>query len=135
MTCSGRGPDPRPAPEPTVPHEHSPYGLPGALLEPPPPRIVLRAEHPVAAMVRGRRRSHQHSIFPVPAEHPLAPDPVGRGVYEHQPVSDLAHLHGATPGGAVPSRADTLRHGVPLAYAARLRRPRHGGRMERWGDR
>lgn len=29
----------------------------------------------------------------------------------------------------------TLRHGVPLAHAARLRRPRHGGRMERWGDR
>src|SRR5215831_13026988 len=56
-------------------------------------------------------------------------------LYEHQPVSDLAHLHEATPGGAVPRRADTLRHGVPLAHAARLRRPRHGGRMERWGDR
>src|SRR5262249_55777998 len=95
-----------------VPYERSPYGLPGALLEPPPSRIVLRAEHPVAAMVRGRCRSHQHSIFPVPAQHPLAADPVGRGVHEHQPVPDLAHLHGTRAGGAVTRRADTLRDGV-----------------------
>src|SRR5262245_42027339 len=73
-------------------------------------------------MVRGRRRAHEHALLPLPADYPVAAHPVGRGLHRHQPLPDLAHLHGAPAGDPVARRAGILRHGLPRADASRLRR-------------